>query len=383
MTPADLTAPENPTPSLIVDLFKNRLGFYIAIYALWFAAVFWFTDGPKDFPKWVDGWHRWDAVWYFRIWNEGYGKDPTTLVFPPGFSWITGSISEVTRQPFNLIALILNTIFFFVGSVAASELIGKRFQVPVWWIFVFQLSYPAAFYAFMPYSDALFYAWLWLLMPIALANPKTLHWGWKAAGGIGAFFAPWIRITGYALLIWAAFRRWFAASVLATLGLYVTANYLVTKQPFYFLDAQRVFKMPRGYFFTGLVYHLQELFDPPSAAQPTKMWLWLQSTVLPVASTLLLVGVCVWLVRRKEWLLLATVVAIAAFSRNQAFWRSVFRYDWPLVAILILPVLMMAKHSARRSTRIFLYAALSVFMVVSFLLQLALAIRLNRGGWGF
>ena len=85
----------------------------------------------------------------------------------------------------------------------------------------------------------------------------------------------------------------------------------------------------------------------------------------------------------------ATMVVFALFSRNQAHWRSVFRYDLPLNPLLILPWVHWFSDSKATSglKKHLIWGVAGSFIVVllavGLAIQLGIARRLHIGGWGF
>lgn len=362
---------------------------YLAIYLAWIAWIYLISSNlSPDFTSWVDGWHRWDVEFYSRIFREGYGDDLMSLAFPPGYAWFTGFLSALTHLSFELIAMLLNLVAYFAASVIASELLSQRFGVSWLFVFIAQVTNPVAFFAFPAYSDALFALVFWSALALALRDPTTLRPRERIAAWLLVFIAPWIRLTGFALLIWAVFRRWFALAVLAPLVLLLVYDFIRTGDAFFFLHMQRYFQMPSGWFWDGLRYHAKDLLEPPPVHRGDMVLFWVQGTVFALFSTLLVAIASAWLAFRREFLLSATVLAVALFSRNQAYWRSVLRYDWPLMALLVLPWLVSSKLPARAPwrNRLLAYAArffLFNLLFWGFLFQSGIARRMHEGLWAY
>jgi hypothetical protein len=224
----------------------------------------------------------------------------------------------------------------------------------------------------------------WLALGLAVKPVCELARWQKTAAGALLFFAPWFRLTGFSLLIWILFKRWYATLVLIPLGLLLWANWLATGNALYFLSAQRSFVMPEGWLWHGLIYHAQELFRPPPPWKVEESFFWLAGTVLPWVSLLLLGVSSTWLFRRRERLLAVTILAVALFSRNQAFWRSVLRYDLPLFPLMALPWIVWASARGNCSARRLVGAVVFLALIVAgFVLQSLFAGRMHGGAWTF
>ncbi len=384
------------TPRPLAD----RYLWYLAIYSFWTAWMVLITSaGPYShgsFAEWVNGWHRWDAEYYFRIWNLGYGYDPHTLAYPPGFSWLVGGVSLLLRVPFDLAAIVVGVSSFFVAGVLAAEFISQRFFIPWWVVFIFHLSNPVGLYAFAPYSDCFFEVIFWAALIYAVRDPKSFRIRDWIFSSLLVFCAPLIRVTGFALIIWVLFRRWFALAVVPCVFLFLLGNWLVTGDWFYFIHVQQQFLMPQGWFLDGFRYHFHELLHPPQSGYGSGALFWVQTTVLPILSLILIIISATWLKRRGELILALTMMTVAIYSRNQAYWRSAFRYDLPLWPLLLPPWYLWAfeasilgragRASSVLSSTIFIWSlklVIVVFVLIAFFFQWGLARRFHNGVWVF
>ena len=353
----------------------------------WIAFTVWYTTGPGHDGNWFEGWNRWDGFWYGQIWREGYGNDPHTLVFMPAFPWLAGAVSTATTLSFSAACTGLNLVSYFIGGVLAAEFLSRRFAVSAPLVFGAHLAAPAAFYAFMPYSDALFYAVFWLAITIGDRSPETLTRAQRRVAWLVLFLLPTVRLTGFALGAWVLFRRWYALAVLATLALVLATNSLKAHDAFFFLSGQEDFQMPSGWFVHGLVYHWRELFKFPREPAIQQVF-WLETTALPLLSLAFAVFAAFWLSRRRELLLALTIVSIAVFSRNQSFWRSVGRYDLPLTLLILLPWLSWSCATKATRARYFVQAlgviVVSCFVIAGLFIQWSLGRGLHAvGQWAF
>jgi hypothetical protein len=388
--------------------FRHRLIQYVSIFLLWIAWVFFATNDSHfgNVSQWVAGWQNWDALWYMRIWKEGYGSDLNMLAFPPGYSWLVGATSWSLHLPFAVTATIINLSSLFVGYIVASETLSARFNISRRKIFFLQIVSPTGFYAFSVYSDSVFYCLFWCALALALDQTTQATFQKKLASALLFLFIPWIRITGFTLLIWSLLKRRLSLFVLPSLALWFLINQKIGGSPFQFVKAQSAFAMPPGFFWDGLSYHIHDLLHLPDWASNNGIngWFWLQITVLPLLSLAILLLTSVWFAFNGEWLITVTILAIALFSRNQAFWRSVLRYDWPLMAFVGAALLNATKGNGNgngnkkmppgtktyfilrvgQKIKLKFYNALYyVYVLVAFVIQTAFAYRLHQGQWTF
>ena len=358
---------------------RARFVFYSSVYLLWILLIFYATGGVHATGRsWLAGWQQWDAHWYEQIWREGYpAADPRALVFPPGYPVIVGIVSKLFHASFLATAVVLNLAAFFGTAVLISEWLSRKFAVSSSLLFVFVLSAPPAYFAFTAYSDVLFMLLLWLLLWIALATPGTRGGRALIAQFVLLLVLPWIRLTGYALASWLFARRVVALAVLASLALWLGFNRTIAGSAFYFLRAQELFAMPRGNFFQGLADNLIHVGSDWSRGTS-----WLEFGFLPFFYLCALMAAAAWLAKRREGLLALTMLSILLFSYNQGFWRSVVRYDLPLVPLLCLPLLATAKSETRMTSYIS-RAAFCGLILGQISLQIYFARLFHAGGWAF
>ncbi len=367
--------------SLFRGLTAERVLFYVAIASLWVAAIISVTINDQIPGGWVAGWHRWDAEWYYQIWKDGWGFDPHTLVFMPVFPWLTGALADLTSLSFAAAAILINLPSYCVAGVIAAEFLDRRFKVPWWGVFVFHLCSPVAFFAFVPYSDALFCLLFWCAVVVVSEQSDFSFTRWRQhlPPGLLLMLLPLVRMTGFALVVWVFFRRWSAFAALLALAFFLYMNLKVTGEALFFLNTQLEFAMPTGWFGDGLLAVVDELLRPPLL--PEQRVLWLQTSVLPLLSTLLILVTAGWLAGRRQWFFLGTLLAVAFFSRNQSYWRSVVRYDMPLVPMLALPWLTPPKGHRLKSFAVYFLTV--VLLILGLVLQLGIGHRFHLGFWGF
>lgn len=152
---------------------------------------------PVPDPGWHNAftaWERFDALWFLRIADGGYGLADGSAAFFPLYPLLTRALSWVLGgRPFGAATLISNGAFLAALVVTylltASELGERRARTTV----VLLSFFPTSFFFLMPYSESLF-----LLLAV------TAFWGarrerWLLAG-VAAALAALTRSVGVILL---------------------------------------------------------------------------------------------------------------------------------------------------------------------------------------
>lgn len=367
--------------------FDQRLLFAVACFSIWFFTLFFFTHGDHGLRAWISEWHHWDAEWYEKIWLYGYASDPRMLVFPPGYSYIIGSLSWIFGST-SLAAFSINILCLFIAGYFLSRFLAERYEVSFYLVLIFFYSLPLNYYAFCVYSDSVFLLLFALAVIGATDRSKDESRTQKLATAALLFFLPLIRLAAYPLAVWLLFRRWSAAVIFFTLGAWLFINYQITGDALHFIQAQSDFKMPEGGFLTGLNEVMRTVSSLPhfargdSSGEHGEIYFWFQVGWLPLLSMVTLTLTALWYARRHEYLLATTIIVMLLFSRNQAFWRSVFRYDWPLMIFAAAPLLARI-NSNSKFFRLGQTLAFWGLVVLGFALQLIFAPRLHSGAWAF
>jgi len=146
-------------------------------------------------------WHRYDAVAYANIADNGYSYIPYVSFFPLWPLLIhLGNLPLQGHFPFSsyVVGLLLANICFYFALVLLYCLLYEDFDASLAKRALFYLAfYPYALFFFLGYTESLF-----LLLSVAifllLRRGKTLDWWF--AGGIG-FLAALTRSTGVLLSI--------------------------------------------------------------------------------------------------------------------------------------------------------------------------------------
>ncbi len=152
--------------------------------------------------NWIDGWVRWDSMWYEAIVNPNPRFLPSghsTANFFPLYAWVSWLVSLPLRavldheRAFYVGGLIVSSAAFFLGLKAVTRLTthlaGADVAVKtVWLIAVF----PFSFFLTAVYADALYFALAAWSLTLAYESR------WRAACAL-ATLAATTRIPGLAL----------------------------------------------------------------------------------------------------------------------------------------------------------------------------------------
>jgi hypothetical protein len=148
---------------------------------------------------------RWDAVWYLRIADSGYGDSAPRAAFFPLYPLLVRSAAAPAggSEAALLIASYAVALGAFLGALVllyrlASLELGRRFASPT---LLLLAVFPAAVYFGAPYSESLF-----LLVSVgAFYAARTEHWAWA---GVCAAAASATRSAGLVLLVPLAMLWW-------------------------------------------------------------------------------------------------------------------------------------------------------------------------------
>jgi hypothetical protein len=142
---------------------------------------------PLPDPGWhnaLTAWERFDALWFLRIADAGYGLDDGSAAFFPLFPLAIRGVSIlIGGHPFGAAVLVSNAAFLgalvMTYRLTERELDARRARTTV----VLMSFFPTSYFFLMPYSESLF-----LLFVVAS------FWGartgrWALAGACGALAA--------------------------------------------------------------------------------------------------------------------------------------------------------------------------------------------------
>lgn len=152
--------------------------------------------------NWIDGWVRWDSMWYESIVNSHPRFVPAYLSnanFFPFYSWVSWLLSLPLRaflsaeSAFYIAALVVSSGAFLLGLIAvyrlAASLAGKDVATRTVWLMVL---FPFSFFMTAVYADALYFCLASWSLYFAYAKR------WPAACALAAM-AAMTRIPGFAL----------------------------------------------------------------------------------------------------------------------------------------------------------------------------------------
>lgn len=280
--------------------------------------------------NWIDGWVRWDSMWYEAIVNSRPRFVPEYLSsanFFPMYSWVSWVLSLPLRlvldgeRAFYIAALFVSSAAFLGGLIAtfriAARLAGREVATWTVWLIAF---FPFSFFFTAVYADALYFCLAAWTLAFALDGR------WPAACAL-ATLAAMTRIPGFALypaLILeylrqrdfkvAALREQSAAFAMLALAPLVLGTYFFWRygDPIAFVHArQNLWERASGaaaflrdfqYFLSGSVLACSGVADCLKEFEPTRTLLgyWYLG-LLPVSAGLTIyaartlgVGLSVW-----------------------------------------------------------------------------------------
>ena len=114
-------------------------------------------DGPA-FPL-AGIWERWDACWYMKIATYGYEPGERSVAFFPLFPAAVRLVGTVTFLPYPVAGLIVSGVAYVVAIVGILRLVTETHGWTISRRTALLLSiFPAAFFLFAPFTEALFLA---------------------------------------------------------------------------------------------------------------------------------------------------------------------------------------------------------------------------------
>jgi hypothetical protein len=154
----------------------------------------------------LEPWNRWDVLWYVRIAVEGYSQADGRSAFGPLLPLLIRGLAPLMgAQPLAAAGFIADLACW--GSLVLFYRVAEELRLDGRRVLIGLLSYPVAFFLFVPYADG-------LLLCCALAAWLAARTGrWPLAGFFGAL-AVLTKVTGLMLLVpfaWEAAVAWRAA----------------------------------------------------------------------------------------------------------------------------------------------------------------------------
>lgn len=138
-------------------LSRRELAALLAIPMAWYVTLWWYVTYPMT-RSWVYTIRVWDGGWYHRIKERGYWlTDPSfetqqSLAFFPGISW-TGRFFD-WFLPYEA-AMFVSVLFWGVTAAVTVGVAARHVGIDPVGAALVMAAYPAVFFTFMFYSDAL------------------------------------------------------------------------------------------------------------------------------------------------------------------------------------------------------------------------------------
>ena len=280
--------------------------------------------------NWIDGWVRWDSMWYEAIVDSHPRFLPAYLSsanFFPFYAWVSWLVSLPLRallnaeSAFYIAGLLVSSAAFLLGLIAvyrlATTLAGNNVARRTMWLIAL---FPFSFFMTAVYADALYFCLAAWCLYFAYARR------WRVACALAAG-AAMTRIPGFALFPalaleylrqndfkLASLRREVPSLAILALAPVVLGTYFFMRygDPVAFLHARQegwnravgfaAFTRDFDYFLSGSVFAYRNPADWLKEFEPTRTLLgyWYLS-LLPLSIALTIyargtlgVGLCVW-----------------------------------------------------------------------------------------
>ena len=152
-------------------------------------------------------WQRWDACWYEQIATQGYQPGNISVNFYPLYPFLMRVVAEPLAGNLTFSGLVISGVAYVMAMTGLYRLVCDDFNEAVARRTLLYLSvFPAAFFLFAPFTEALFLA----LTVWTLYLARRSAWGWVAPL---AFLVGLTRTQGVLLAIplaWEFVRQWRA-----------------------------------------------------------------------------------------------------------------------------------------------------------------------------
>lgn len=245
--------PRIRSQSNVLILLRSAL-LVLALKAM-LTLITWIVAG-EPFGQGALIWNRWDAPHYIDIAKDGYvatGENNVFIAFFPLYPALMSLFSHITGDYFTT-GSVLSMIFFAIALFYVYKLSEREYGAETAKrVQLLMLLYPLSYYCTIPYTEALFLA-LTASFLYYLRQERFI-----VAGVIGLFAAltrsvgvmlvfPYAAMVVRAVLPAKSFkafvkklfaRGWAIFLIPAGTLVYLLINYIVFKDPLYFLTAQR------------------------------------------------------------------------------------------------------------------------------------------------
>ena len=160
-------------------------------------------DGPA-FPL-AGIWERWDACWYMKIATFGYEPGERSVAFFPLFPAAVRAVGIVTALPYPVAGLLVSGAAYVAAMAGLLRLVAATHGLRIArWTMRYLSLFPAAFFLFASFSEALFLASsIWCLV-----FARDRRWG---PAMVLATFAGLTRAQGLLLVLPLAWEASLAA----------------------------------------------------------------------------------------------------------------------------------------------------------------------------
>lgn len=298
-----------------IKVFLVAIAFRLIVYIISAVAlrIFMQDETSLDFSVLINKWLQWDANNYTRIATEGYNGylvdgEPITLVFFPFYSWLIKFAMLLIKDVY-LAALIVSSICYGIGCCYFYGLVCLDYGKEIGKKAVIYLSiFPFAFFfgsmmpesCFLALSTACFYyikkhKWSLVVLTGALASISRMQ-------GILLMLPAaleWIEYYKPILLIrekkwkklWKAFYSkalLIPGMLVGTLG-YLYMNYVITGEPFKFLQYQKSIWYQEGQYFGKVLTGLFERAFTTEHVGVIRASIWIPEVLIFVLVVILLI----------------------------------------------------------------------------------------------
>ena len=219
---------------------------------------------PQPVTSWSQAafgtWHRWDALWYSSIAENGYQyageREATNVGFFPLFALVNGTIMRVTGLPVEVSGAIVSTVITFFACLVLYKLTVGETDDPgtARRAVLYLIAFPAAYYLAIGYSEALYL----LCVLGAFYFARRGQWWWS---GAIAFLAGLTRLHGALLIVPLGYeylrqKQWNLRAILRPEVVTVFGGLLGVLAFNLYLNA--TFGQPAGYF--SPYFQIQTMF---------------------------------------------------------------------------------------------------------------------------